>query len=235
MGLRRRALPGGLERLIIRPLEKRQLIYDASRRYPTFGMPHVAAQPPEITMQEVGTKVKMAPAEKSVVSRLPLAHPRGKVIKVPLMLLRKLAALIALTGLLTTASVADTSLCRMFCAAHMAFGGSSKPSGAPHVHHSAMSGQKTSAHTHSRCTGNPQSIVSCGMSMQSSPCTQYQQLARFLDTSRVSVTERVASNGNHALFPALLIEEITEAAPLPPISPPGSCAFPRSTPTFLRI
>ena len=71
--------------------------------------------------------------------------------------------------------------------------------------------------------------------LESPRCTQYQQVARFLEASRVTVTEKTSSSGNHALLLAVLVAEISEAAPSPPISPPGSCAFPRSTPTFLRI
>lgn len=151
--------------------------------------------------------------------------------------LRKLTAVLALTGLLTTASVADTSLCRMFCAAHMASGESSKPAAAPHLHHSALSPRDSSAQAHAdHCTGSQQSIVSWGGSVLQSPqCTHYQQLARFLDASRLTVTEKISGNGNHALFPAVRIEEVTEAAPSPPSSPPGSYVPPGSAPTFLRI
>ncbi len=153
------------------------------------------------------------------------------------MLLRKLITALALTGLLTAVSVADTSFCRMVCAAHMAFRESSKPVAAPHLHHSALSPRDSSVHAHAnRCPGNQQSIVSCGGSVLQSPrCTQYQQLARFLDASRVTVTERISGNGNHALLLAALTQETGEAAPSPPSSPPGSSVVPRSALTFLRI
>ena len=151
--------------------------------------------------------------------------------------LRKLTAVFALTGLLTAVSVADTSLCRMFCAAHMASVGSSKPSAAPHLHHSALTPPESSLHEHAnRCTGNQQSMVGCGGSVLESPqCTQYQQLARFLEASRVTVTEKISGDGNHALLRVVPIAETSEAAPSPPSSPPGSYTFPRSTPTLLRI
>ncbi len=150
---------------------------------------------------------------------------------------RKLTAVLALTGLLTTVSVADTSLCRMFCATHMASVESSKPAAAPHLHHSALSPQDSSLHAHANlCTGNQQSIVSCGGSVLESPrCTQYRQLAKFLEASRVTVTEKIPGDGNHALLLVVPMAEISEAAPSPPNSPPGSYTFPRSTPTLLRI
>ena len=151
--------------------------------------------------------------------------------------LRKLTAVLALTGLLTTVCVADASLCRMFCAAHMPSVASSKPAAAPHLHHSASSPQDSSLHAHAnRCTGNQPSIVSCGVSVLESPrCTQYQQLAKFLEASRVTVTEKISGDGNHTLLLVVPIAEISEAAPSPPSSPPGSYTFPRSTPTLLRI
>ena len=150
---------------------------------------------------------------------------------------RKLVAVLALTALIATVSVADTSLCRMFCAVHMASGGPSKQVAGQHLHHSALSPPDSSVHAHANhCTGNQASIVSCGGKVLESPrCTRYQQVARFLDASRVTLTEKISSNGNHALLVAVLITEISEAAPSPPSSPPGSYAFPRSTPTFLRI
>jgi len=152
------------------------------------------------------------------------------------MVLRKLAAVLALTAVITGVSVADTSLCRMFCAAHMVSATSSKQAAVQHSHHSAMSPRDSSVRTHvDRCTGN-QSIVSCGGSVLESPrCTQYRQLTRFLEASRVTVTEKISGDGNHALLLAVLIAEISEASPSPPSSPPGSCVFPRFTPTFLRI
>lgn len=153
------------------------------------------------------------------------------------MLLRKLAAVLALTAVVTGVSVADTSLCQMFCAAHMASGASSKQASAQHFHHSALSPRDSSVRTHvDRCTGDHQSIVSCGGSVLESPrCTQYRQLARFLEASRVTVTEKICSNGNPVLLPAVLVAEISEAAPSPPSSPPASYVFPRSAPTSLRI
>lgn len=151
--------------------------------------------------------------------------------------LRKLVAVLALTGLLTTVSLEDTSLCRMFCAARMAIRGSSKLVATPHLHHSALSPPDSSAHAHAnRCTSNQQSIVRCGGSVLQSPrCTEYQQLARFLDASQVTVTEKISGSGSHALLLGVLMEEISEAAPSPPSSPPASYIFPRSAPTFLRI
>lgn len=153
------------------------------------------------------------------------------------MLLRKLTAVFALTGLFATISVADTSLCRMFCAELSGVYLSSKPVVTPHLHHSASSPRDSSVDAQANhCAGTQQSIVSCGESaLQSPPCTQYEQLARFLNASRASATEKISSHGSHALLPAALIEEISEAAPLPPMSPTGSYVFPRSTPTFLRI
>ena len=150
---------------------------------------------------------------------------------------RKIVAVLALTALIATVSVADTSLCQMFCAAHMASGGPSKQVAVQHLHHSALSPQDSSVHAHAtHCAGNQRSIVSCGGSVLESPqCTQYQQLARFLEASRVTATEKTSGNGNHALLLAVLIEAISEGAPSPPSSPPGSYVFPRSTPTFLRI
>lgn len=153
------------------------------------------------------------------------------------MLLRKLAAVLALTAVITGVSVADTSLCRMFCAAHMASGESSKQVGAQHYHHSALSPRDSSGSAHvSHCNGNQQSTVSCGGSvLESRQCTQYWQMTRFLDASRSTATEKISGNGDHAVLLAAPIAEISEAAPSPPISPPGSYMFPRSTPTFLRI
>jgi hypothetical protein len=72
--------------------------------------------------------------------------------------------------------------------------------------------------------------------LQSPQCTHYQQLARFLDASRLTVTEKIdAGNGNYALLLTVLAEEISEAAPSPSSSPPGSYVFSRSAPAFLRI
>ena len=153
------------------------------------------------------------------------------------MLLRKLMAAFALTTLLTSVSVADTSLCRMICAAHFSVRGSPEPVAASHLHHSAMSQQKLAVHTHaSRCTGDQPSIVNCGERVLQSPqCTQYQQVVRFLDASRLTVTEKISGNGNVAVLSATLVEENNRAVPSPPISPPSSYVFPRSTVTLLRI
>lgn len=150
---------------------------------------------------------------------------------------RKQIAVLALTMLLTTAGVADTSVCRMLCAAHLALGGSSKPVATPHLHHSASSQKESSVHGHANyCAGNQQSMVSCGGSVLGAPrCTQYQQLAKFLDVSRVTVTEKGSSNDDHALLPAVRIEEISEGAPSPSSSPPDSYVSFGSTPISLRI
>jgi hypothetical protein len=158
-------------------------------------------------------------------------------IEFPPMPFRKQMAVLTLTVLLTSAGVADTSVCRMLCAAHLALGGSSTPVATRHLHHSASSQKDSSVHGHANyCAGNQQSMVSCGGSVLEAPrCTRYQQLARLSDVSRVTVPEKGSGNDAHALLPAVRIEEISEGAPSPSSSPPDFYVAFGSTPISLRI
>jgi len=151
--------------------------------------------------------------------------------------LRKLTAVLTLTGLLATASVADTSFCRMSCALHAGFGGSSTAT-AHHLHHSASLPRNSSSHIHanSRASLEHSLVNDGGIVLESSRCTQYQQLAMFLNGFRLTVSEKISGMGNPAVIPAVLVEKNSEPAPSPPSSPPDSyVAPPHASPTSLRI
>lgn len=150
---------------------------------------------------------------------------------------RKLIAALVLTGLLATASMADTGLCGMVCASRIGIGGSSEPAIPHHLHRSAAVSRNPSLHTHANSRANNlPSIVNGGEVVLEAPrCARYQLLATFLDASRVTVTEESSGSSNPTVLAPLLVEENDQAAPSPQSSPPDSPIPPRSAPTSLRI
>lgn len=148
--------------------------------------------------------------------------------------LHKIAAAFALSGLMATSCVADTSLCRIMCASRAQFGR------VTHHHHDApQATMHPLAHRHMGHPADMQKSVapSDKLALNSAPCSQYQPLLVFLDGARASFGETISSGGH---FANLLVTSAEPNRPEIPFqvnspSPPQSNTLRFFAPTLLRI
>ena len=150
--------------------------------------------------------------------------------------LRKLAAAVALPGLLATSNVADSGLCSLVCASRAHMGGSLVTHD---VHSPSHGAAHSSAHQHMSRDGDMREsvLLNAKVAPASPPCAQYQPLLALLNGSRASFGESISSTRCLANPPALSFgpnrAEIDRQVPSP--SPPESNVPRLSASVLLRI